>query len=162
MSADFEIRGAEEFYQLSKALKAAGRTGMRNELNRAMRRAAKPLTQTAKDAAAEVFPKGGGLADREGKIPFRAVTRTGRDVHGVQIVAPGRFLAARTTNASGRFRHPVFADGTKTRKEWSWVDQEIPGSAGWFDRAMEGAAPLVRPELEQAIVNVQQQIVKGA
>lgn len=162
MSEDFEIRGADEFYKLSKALKAAGRTAMRNELNKSLKRAAKPLVKVAKKAAGEAFPKTGGMAKREARIPFRAVTRTGRDNHGVQIVAPGRFVDAKTTNRSGTFRHPVFADGTKTRKEWTWVDQEVPDSTGWFDKAMQGSAPLVRPELEKAISNVIAEIVKGA
>lgn len=159
--SDFEIHGADEFSRLSKALKAAGRTGMRRELNAAMRRAAKPLTKVAKDAAHEVFPHAGGLDDREAQVRFTARTYTSADDHGVKIVAPRNAVAARTTNATGSFRKPVFADKSKPRKEWTWADQEIPGSTGWFDRAMGATAPFVVPELEKAIVDVEQQILRG-
>lgn len=167
--SDFEISGADQFYRLSKALKQAGRTAMRNELNAAMRRAATPLVKVAKTAAKDVFPRAGGMDEREAKIPFRAVTRTGRDNHGVQVVAPGKWVAAKTTNATGKFRHPVLPKRTKTgkvdpaeRKTWHWVDQEIPGSTGWFDKAMEGSASTVLPELEKALDNVIDEIVKEA
>lgn len=160
--SDFEITGADQFYRLSKALKAAGRTGMRRELNAAMRRGAKPLVKVAKDAAADVFPKSGGMSQRESTIKFRAVTRTSLNLYGVRIEAAGRYVAAKTTNKTGSFRKPVFADKSQPKNTWTWADQEIPGSEGWFDRAMTGAAPLVRPELEKAIENVAHEIVRGA
>jgi len=166
--SDFEIHGADNFYRVSKALKAAGATGMRRELHNAMRRAARPLTKVAKGAAHEVFPKRGGLADREEKIPFRSTVKTSRDQHGVEIVAPGRFVAAKTTNEAGRFKKPVFGrvhpplTVAESRKTWTWRWQEVPGSEGWFDRAMEGSAPLVRPELEKALDNVIDEVIRGA
>lgn len=158
--SDFRVDGADQFLALSKALKAAGRTELRRELNNGMKRAARPLVKVAKDAARNTFPSSGGLAAREAKIPFRPQTRTGRDP-GVSIVAPGKYVVGKTTNANGTFRHPVFASGDQTRREWTWVTQRL-GNQGWFDEAMTGAAPMVVRELEQALQNIADQVVRGA
>lgn len=157
--SDFEFRGADEFGRLSKALKQAGATDLRKELHGAMKRAGTPLVKVAKDASADAFPKRGGLSRRERKIPFRAQVRTGRNP-GLRIVAPGKYVVGKTTNATGRFRHPVFADNSKTRRDWTWHDQNL-GNQGWFDHAMEGSAPTVLPELEQAINDTVEKIVRG-
>lgn len=159
--SDFEVRGAEDFLRLSKALKAAGRVELRKELHRGMREAAKPLVGEAKKAARETFPKRGRLADREARIQFRAQVRTGRDP-GVRVVAPGRFLAGKAVNATGRFRHPVFAAKGATRKQWRWVNQRVPGGQGWFDRRMQQQAPAVRTRLEAAMERVVDDVVRGA
>lgn len=161
MADDFRVTGANDFLKLSKALKVAGRTEMRKELNKGMRDAAKPLAKEAKQAALETFPARGGLAKRESKIPFRPQTRTGA-TPGVRIVAPGKYVVGKTVNASGRFRHPVHADPDKTRREWRWVNQQVPGGQGWFDRRMEAGAPAIRKELEKAMEAVAQKIIEGA
>jgi hypothetical protein len=162
VSAPFEVRGAKELAQLSKALKDAGQTGMRKELTAGMSRAARPLLAVAKQAAQDTFPKQGGLADRERKVSFRVSVRTGAKTAGVRIVAPGRYVAAGAVNRTGRFRHPVFADSRKTRRDWTWTTQTVPGGQGWFDRAMNDSAPVVRRELEQAMENVLDKIVREA
>lgn len=155
----FEVRGSGEIQKLSKALKQAGHTELRKQLHKGLKAAAKPLVKEAKDAAKETFPKRGGLAAREGKIPFRSQLLTG-SAPGLRIVAPGKYVVGKTVNATGRFRHPVFADGKKTRKEWSWVNQTVPGGRGWFDRRMQDSAPAVRPEIEAAMQRVIDKIVR--
>ncbi len=147
-----------DFFRLSKALKAAGQTGLRNELNKGCRRAGLPLVKVARDRAGEVFPKRGGLAAREALVPFRVVTSTGRDP-GVKIVAPGKYVVAKTTNARGQFRHPVFGD--KRSGQTRWVTQRL-NNAGWFDQAMVRQAPKIRVEIEKAIEAVAVQIVRGS
>lgn len=158
--SDFEVRGADEFLRMSKALKAAGQTGLRKELHNGMKRAAKPLVKDAKDEAAKVFPKGGGLARQMAKTPFRPQVRTGAQA-GVRIVAPGKSVTAKLTNATGSWRHPVFADGKKTRRQWTWVTQRGV-KPHWFDDRMKAEAPTIRKELEQAMEDVAAQIVREA
>lgn len=155
--------GAADFYRLSKALKAAGRSETRKALNTAMRQAARPLVADAKGAAKSDLPQRGGLAARlSKKAGFRAQVRTGESTAGVRITSRGNAVAARTLNATGEFRHPVFADPAKTRREWTWVRQSVPSAIGWFDRAMEKQAPQVKDEVEKAIESVAEQIVKEA
>jgi hypothetical protein len=158
--SDFEIRGAEDFLKLSKALKGV-RPELRKELHKAMREAGKPLVKVAKDAAADVFPRRGGLAARESKVRFTSQVRTGSATAGLRIIAPGRFVVAKTTNKTGRFRHPAFARKGTTRRQWTWVNQVVPGGAGWFDRRMQAAAPTVRPGIESAMERVAQKVISS-
>ena len=60
------------------------------------------------------------------------------------------------------FRHPVWADGDKTRKEWAWVNQAVPGAKGWFDKTYMEAAPDIRRQLEAVMGDVLDEIVREA
>lgn len=152
MADDFEIRGADQFLALSKALKHAGRGELRKELNKGMKKAAKPLIAESKKAALAKLPQRGGLARQVAKEPHRVQTRTGR-VPGVRIVVGKKRGGARSTNR-GFIRHPVFGNRE------NWVTQEVP--PGWFDVTMKAGAPVVRPELQQAIERVADQVVRDA
>lgn len=157
---NFEVNGAEQFFRLSKALKAAGRVELRKELNKELRRAAKPLVGRTRQAALTELPKRGGLAALVAREPQRVQVRTGAATAGVRIVVGKRRGGAQSTNA-GVVRHPVFARSDQTRKEWKWVSQKVPG--GWFDRTLERDAPVIAlPALEAAINRVAQQVVNEA
>jgi len=147
---DFRVEGAEQFLALSKALKAAGRKDLRNELNKAMRNGAKTLIPKARAEALARLPQRGGLARQVSKEPARVQTRTGRDP-GVRVVVGKRQGGARSANR-GVIRHPVF--GNRER----WVDQKVP--AGWFDDPMKDSAPEIRKALEQGIEDVAQRVVR--
>lgn len=147
------VRGAEDFLKLSKALKAAGRTELRRELNKRMRRAARPLIPLARDEARRVLPHAGGLAEQVAHAPMRVQVRTGTQTAGVRIVVGRDRSGARAAN-QGVIRHPVF--GNRER----WVDQAVPPH--WFDGAMARNAPHVRPEILRAVESVMQEIVRGA
>lgn len=160
--ADIEVRGAEQFLRLSKALKAAGETEMRKQLHKTMRDTAKPLVKEARQAATESgIPKSGGLAARIAKTAFRPQVRTGATTAGVRITAPGKAVAARTLNDSGIVRHPVYAQGDKTRREWTWRTQSVPAAQGWFDRAMKRNAGPVRLKLLAALDQVRREILRS-
>lgn len=150
--SDFEIKGAGQFLKLSKALKAAGRTELRKELNKRLRTAAKPLIPIARAEARSSLPRKGGLAEQVAKAPMRVQVRTGREA-GVRIVVGKDRSGARAANR-GEIRHPVF--GNRER----WVTQKVP--AEWFDRPMRASTPTILPELEKAIESVLDDIVKGA
>lgn len=160
--ADIEVRGADEFYRLSRALKSAGRTDLRKNLHKAMRDTAKPLVRDARDAAlTSGIPSSGGLAARIAKSGFRTQVRTGAATAGVRITAPRKAVTARLLNETGRFRHPVHADGGKTRREWAWVAQEAPSAQGWFDRAMKERAPKIRRDLLVAMDRTRNDILRS-
>jgi hypothetical protein len=132
------LGGADEFYRVSKALKAAGDTGLRNELNKAVRAAAKPLVPKVRAAAREKLPKKGGLNERIAKKPYRAQTRTGVNTAGVRIV--GTKVDPRI-NAQGRIQHPVFG------RPGSTVVQFDQAARGYFDETLQQAAPQVQEDV---------------
>lgn len=146
--SDFEIRGADEFLRLSKALKAAGRTELRKELNKRIKAAAKPSIKAVKDAARSGLPQRGGAGVHFARKTATAVTRTGNDP-GVRV----RFAKAdERLDTQGRLTHPVFG------RRPSVVQQIRPGilSAGFQE-----SAPKVRSDIEAAIQSVVDDIVRG-
>lgn len=165
MVADFEVRGADEFLRLSKALKEAGQTETRKALHKGLRDAVNAVKPEAADALASALPS--GLSGRGKAVKQAVVVKTGADP-GVSVVVrfgrAGRGLGAsnaRQVNRSGTFRHPIYADGDKTRNEWGWVDQST-GGEGWFDKTYQNAAPQMLRALEGAMQQVIDQIVQKA
>jgi hypothetical protein len=157
---DFEVRGAQQFLDLSKALKAAGDKPMRQALTAGMRKAVKPAMKQAQRRLKDGLPYGG-----RGNAASQTVqVKTGRDP-GVSVVVKygsKRASNAHLANTKGRIRHPVFADGEKPRKDWRWVNQEVPGLKGWFDETYRDAAPEIRKALEKAMEDIAQMIVAQA
>lgn len=149
MSIGIEVRGAEGFLKLSRSLKLAGELDLRRELNKALRRAAKPLIVDTRAAARSRLPKRGGLAEVVARAPQRVQIRTGATTAGVRIVASGPVKGA----DSGRVRHPVF--GHRDR----FVEQSVPG--GWFHETLTDNAPTIRAELEIAMETIAQTVVRG-
>lgn len=156
--SDASVGGAEDFLKLSKALKAAGETELRKELNTELRRAAKPLIPMTRQAARSRLPQRGGLAESVARAPQRVQVRTGEKTAGVRLVVASRRAAARAANR-GLIRHPVFADAAEPRKDWTWVEQKVQG--GWFDETVEREAPRVaRPAIEQALESIAEKVVR--
>lgn len=152
-----------DFYQLSKVLKAAGRTKMRSELGKRIRKAGKPMVQVVHDAARAELPRRGGLNEVIAKRPVRVVTRTGRDP-GIKLVMP----KTQSGYLFGDIQHPVFEKDKDTRKsrkgqpgETKWVPQHI-GPGEWFDGSIVEHSDLVRGPLEEAIQSVVDDIVGEA
>lgn len=172
--SDFEVRGAEDFYRLSKALKHAGRTELRKELHKGLRDGAKPLIPKTRQAALARLPQRGGLARRMAKAPQRVVVKTGKDPR-IQLAMPGK----QPGYNEGLIRRPVFArkvreqsvnskrkDGTVAKyrdrggREARWVTQRIDGE--WFDGTIVRNARSVLPALEQALNHVADKVVSEA
>lgn len=160
----------DDLVRFSKALKAAGRTGMRKEFHKGMQAAGKPLLAKARKAGRDAMPSGGGLDKRMAKTRFRVQVRTGGGsgrsgtgavFSGIRVVADGKNVNAKLSNNRGIIRRPVFADAEhETRREWTWVNQRVPGSKGWFDDEMKSSAPVVRPELAKAMDRTIRQIIR--
>ena len=151
--ADYEVRGAEDFLKLSKALKHAGRTELRKELTSSLKRTAKPLIGKTREEARRRLPQKGGLAKRVAKAPQRIQVRTGAKTAGVRVVVGKSNSGARGAN-KGVIRHPVFGN----RKVW--VNQSVP--PGWFDDPLRESAPEVRRGLEKAIESIADKVVREA
>ena len=154
-----EIRGADGFLKLSKALKQAGETELRKGLHKGMRGAVSKHKPKAEARLDEVLPS--GLKDRA-KVRQAIRVKTGGNP-GVSVVVPyGKRAAhglgasnARMLNNQGAIRRPTFG-------REPWVTQPIDGGAGWFDEVWQVATPEVRRALEQEVQAVLEQIVRGA
>lgn len=149
---DVDVRGGEDFFRLSKALKAAGQTDLRKELNKALRAAAKPLIPKTRAAARVRLPRAGGMAEAVARASQRVQVRTGAKTAGVRVVV-SKTTAARAAN-KGAVRHPVFGSDR-------WVTQEIPKAEGWFDETLNEEAPKVaQPAIEQALESIASRVVR--
>jgi hypothetical protein len=153
---EVDVRGGDDFYRLSKALKAAGLTELRKELNKELRKAAKPLIPVTRAVARRVVPEAGGLAAAVVKARQRVQVRTGAQTAGVRITVSSNRSAARSLNDTGTVRHPVHGSDR-------WVTQQVPGAKGWFDETLNREAPDVAvPAIEAAIEAVAERIVREA
>lgn len=142
-------KGANDFLALSKRLKEAGETGLRKELNKVMRDAAKPLIPKVREAARANLPSGGGLNERIARKPYRAQVRTGTKTAGVRIV--GTKVDPRINQ--GRVYHPVFG-----RKPG--VVQQVPDAKGYFDDTLRESGPEVRKAVVDALKDFTKQIAR--
>lgn len=160
MSSDFELRGADQFLALSKALKDT-RPALRKELNKGIRDATKPLLPKAAEALAAGLPP--RLKARGRRVKQRVQVKTGNDP-GVTIAVPyGRRGAgglgatnARLLNTRGQLRHPLY--GNRER----WYTTDAPAALGWFDQTYSSQAPSVLPGIERAVERVVEKIVREA
>jgi hypothetical protein len=142
--ADLQIRGAEKFGEVAKALKQAGDKELRKELYSSLNRAAKPMVADAKKSAAAKLPKSGGLNKRVAKARMSIRRRAGSRP-SVKIVASGMSQLGLINR--GRVRHLVYGRAPM-------VDQAIPEAKDWFTEPMQARAGEVRREIVKAIDTV--------
>ena len=150
--SDFSVSGANDFYKLSKALKAAGKGELRKDLNKELKAAVKPLIPKTRAAARATLPKRGGLADQVAREPQRVQVRTGEKTAGVRLVVGKKKGAARSSNR-GTVRHPAFGDRSK------FYEQKVP--SGWFDDVVEKAKPDMQRATIDAMESIADKIVRG-
>jgi len=147
--------GARAFYELSRRLKEVGGTGrgsLRNEMTKALKQAAKPLPKAVKDAAADRFPKRGGLNKVMAKRTPKVVTRTGATTAGVRIQDK---KTDPRMNAEGRIYHPVFG------RTGSDAVQFEPRVKGYFDDTLQNEAPEVRDAVVEVLEDFARRLVRG-
>lgn len=153
--------GARAFYELSKRLKEVGGTGrgsLRNEMNKALRQAAKPLPKAVKDAAREQLPNKGGLNDRIAKRTPKVVTRTGIKTAGVRIQDKKTDPRMSTR---GRIPHPVFGRRGKGKNGGkNFVVQTFPRAMGYFDQTLEDEAPEVRGDMAAVLEDFAKRLMR--
>lgn len=119
--ADFEIQGLDQLQAMSKALKGWD-SEFRKDFNRDVRNLARPVIPDLRAAVEASYPKRGGLAARMAKAKMTPGFLTGRNPT-IRIVVKG--LQIKLGEVYGVLRHPVFADSSETRKEWTWVNQPV-------------------------------------
>lgn len=154
---NLQIKGAEQLGDLARRLKAEGEAGkgMRRELLKEIRAAAKPLAEDAKSAVKSLSakpPEDTGLRRRVA-AGVKVRTRTSGKNVGVRIVAgklDGTNLPRRLNK--GSWRHPVFGSDT-------WVTQTI--QPGWFDETIRRGAPRVRVRVRAVMRRTATRITRG-
>lgn len=139
--ADLQIKGAEKFSEVAKALKQAGDKELRKELYSSLNRAAKPMITEAKKSADAKLPKSGGLNKRVAKARISVRRRAGGRP-SVKIVASGMSQLGLINR--GRVRHLVYGRAPM-------VDQAIPEAKDWFTDPMQAGAQQVRREIVKAL-----------
>lgn len=139
----FEVTGAAELANLSRALKAAGRNDLRKELLRGIRQATAPAKRTIPESARATLPRRGGLNETVAaglKVTSRA-SLSGSEAR-VRVVAtdpPRHDIEALNL---GRLRHPVYGNRD------AWVTQEV--APLFFTRPMLALAPNARIQVAAA------------
>lgn len=136
------VKGAEDFLALSKRLKAAGESGLRKELHKEMRNAAKPLARNVKESAADrIGPHSGGIGKHYAGKTVRPQVRTGAKTAGVRLVMP---KTDPRVDSQGRVFHPVFG-------RRPGVVQMMPAVKGFFSEAATEESKQVREDLRQVL-----------
>lgn len=146
---------ADDYKEFAKNLKAADKK-IATETRKELRTLGRDLAEPVLSEGAKPMPHRGGLADW---IMARANVRVSITASRLELALgiKKKDLIPRL-DSSGRLRRPVWADPTKTRKEWRWRDQQVPQRT-WTDaftarraemvesmsRAVEAAARKVTP-----------------
>lgn len=122
------------------------------EVHRAMRRA---VLEQAKRIAEDARTK----SDWSTRIPGTIkASSAGVNTAVVRAGGPGAPHAAayEHAGASGTFRHPVFADASKTRDEWTWVTEQArpylhPALMDRFDETVLALRDAVEVAVDRSI-----------
>lgn len=129
---------------LTALVKRLRDAGVEKEVESALRRAARPMAEVARQGARDVLPRHGGLAETIAATKFSTTVRiSGNDVVA-QIVGRSRHDLAALDR--GRDRHPVYGN----RKVW--VNQSI--TPGWFSRSERTGQTIAQRAMESAIERV--------
>lgn len=145
-----ELRGANQFAAVAKALKEMGDKGLQREFNRALRDAAKPFIDAVHESALRRLPSHGGLAQRVAGTGVRVRKSDNRKGTGIRLVATGKIGAKDISRMNrGQVRHPVFG-------HQPWVTQSI--SPGFWDQAVEAVSSTVMRQMQAALDDVARKI----
>ena len=149
-----EINGAEQFAVLARRLKELGDKELSREFSRSISTATRPLIRGIRQSARDTLPRAGGLADRVAKTPIRTQRSSSSKRAGVRIVGRDPYNIAKLDK--GRLRHPVFADPSKPRNQWTWVNQKV--KPGWWTTPTELAGKSVQVQVEKAMAAMKRKL----
>lgn len=131
-------------------LREEGERGQMLRVRRTLRGAAAPLVVSVRAAARERLPRSGGLNEEQASQPISVNVLTGSRSAGVRIRTKTR---GSMQTDQGYVRHPI------PRNREIWVQQDLPGAAGWWsDTLARGSAavtPLLIAELNRAGAYIQ-------
>lgn len=143
----FDITGSKDLAQAARALKDAGDGELRKELMRRVRDAAKAAVPDIREAARSKLPKSGGLADRVASQAY--AVRASYAASGATVRVTGSGMKGLRAIDAGQVRHPVFGRD-------DWVSQQV--EPGFFSETLDGHAPKVRQEIENAVDDIRHRI----
>ena len=153
-----ELRGANQFAAVAKALKEAGDRVLTREFNKALRESARPFQEAVAREAETGLPRRGGVNDRVAKTAVPRVRKSNnRKGVGIRLVATGKLGAKSLARINkGFLRHPVYADQRKTRDQWKWVTQRV--KPGFWDRAADETSKDVARNMQAALDRIARKI----
>ena len=149
----FVVNGVEDFLAVSRRLRDSGELGLRKELNRRIRVAAKPAVAAVRASARAGLPQSGGLNEFIARKRASVQTRTGASP-GVRIKIEKQ---DERLDTEGRVVHPIFFRPPLVRRI---VVQFV--QPGVMSTGFQSAAPEIRGEVVAAIQSVVDQIVREA
>lgn len=156
----FRTDGADDLDRIAAALKQAADGDLQKAVSGAIREIARPLGSEVLEEAVDEFPHGGGFAAylaSKGKVLVSNSLR-GR-IASVEVIFRNKGVQFAALE-KGRFRHPVWARSSETRRQWTWVDQNVhPGA---FSRAFEKRAERAREVALEAAQGVLDDIARKA
>lgn len=153
-----ELRGGpEQLARISRQLKEEANRGLQRELTRALTEATKPLKDELRKSARSTLPSSGGLAERIAGSRFGTRRVVKGNQAGVRLTATNKHGLMNLDR--GRLRHPVFADSSQTRDEWTWVTQRI--TPGWWTQPLKAGTPEAGKKIEEAIGRVSDRIERA-
>lgn len=138
------VEGGAQLREVALRLKLAGDVELKKAMYRNLRAATEPARKAVVAEERAVLPKRGGLNEwvAETKVGHR--TLIGARTAGITLVQSRKGRTRphdlRKMN-EGHLRHPVYADPSKSRRQWTWVEQDIP--SGWWDRPLLASRPIV-------------------
>jgi hypothetical protein len=119
-------------------------------VGRSLSAAVKPVKDEFKDQAlGGAIPRRGGLAAQVAKSRFVVLKKLGGSRPTLSIRVRKNRRGHLAIINEGRLRHPVHGRPSKTRKEWTWVDQRI--KAGMWDTVLDRAVPGIEDGLRDAV-----------
>lgn len=148
------VNASAQLRAVALRLREAGAGALFNDVRAEIRAEAEPLVVAVQEAAQRKLPHTGGLNERVASQHVRVSVLTGARSAGVRLAYPTRKSAGALTN-QGYVNHPVFADSSKSRREWAWVNhQELPNAAGWWTDTLRQDSPGVTPRIVATIDRV--------
>jgi hypothetical protein len=139
---------------LSRDLKETGQRGLRKELLRGVRTAARSAIPDIEAAAAADLPKRGGLAADVAGQKWSARSSMAGPVASVRIVGQG--MRELKDIDQGVVRHPVFGNRDV------WKRQTAGITPGFFSGTLQKKAPEVRRQIDQVMRDVKLKIERDA
>lgn len=156
MVDDISVRGSEDLEALARRLKDAGETELRKELLRGIRASNKATILKIRESALANLPRRGGLAELVAKSQIGTRASLSGSKVGVRIRGLNKSVRGLNSMNAGAIRHPVFADGEKSRDEWTWVNQRV--TPWFFTKPIEHDLPHIRTSIQRVMADVARKI----
>lgn len=170
-----EVKGGAELGRISAVLKAEGNKDLQKKMRKRLREAVKPVADDIKRDAAQQSKQvaksitttfsysskkaGAKIAAKRSKMPPGKEALPGLLEFGSRNVYRTKQRKGRRTASdpvgTRMLRHPVFADPTKSRDEWTWVNQPV---RPWFFKNAKRNNKAVTDAMVQVLADVDREL----